>query len=331
MFRWLWLFQKSCNRQQVVRGSRALSDLKRDCLDLFQAIQDTIGRPFGFTRCGKLIVYASERGFADARKFARLVRGYGVKINELTPGDVQGLQPGVALNTVGALHFEDDGFIDPAAFLQAMADYLRKQGTEVCSESEICDFTTDGDHIKSVRTTAGELSATEVVIAAGAMSGGLAKKLGLRLPLLPGKGYTITVKRPENAPSMHMQFAEGQVALTPYDDKIRFGGTLELGAIDRKIDRYRLDGIIKTVHRYLPELPSTSAPDVWAGLRPCTPDGLPFIGRTRLCRNLTFACGHGMIGIGMAPPTGKLIAKIITDTGVDIDLAPISPDRFRSL
>src|SRR4029078_10730053 len=139
----------------------------------------------------------------------------------------------------------------------------------------------------------------------GTWSSGIARDLDVYLPIQPAKGYSITIESPATAPSLPLHLSEMKVVVTPMGDKLRFAGTLELAGFDQSINQKRVDGIKQGVLRYLPSEPNLDAGKVWSGLRPLSPDTLPIVGRTHRCDNLILAAGHGMLGISLAPITGR--------------------------
>ena len=166
-----------------------------------------------------------------------------------------------------------------------------------------------------MRTSAGDLVADEYVLCAGAWSEAAVRDLGLRLPLQAGKGYSLTLARPRRLPRACAILSEAHVAVTPMDGGLRFGGTMELAGLDERIDPARVRGILKSIPRYLPDFAPEDFEGVapWCGLRPCSPDGLPYLGRFDLYRNLTAATGHAMMGLSLAPITGRLVAELLSD------------------
>jgi D-amino-acid dehydrogenase len=199
--------------------------------------------------------------------------------------------------------------------------------------TDVTGFEVADGRIRRVRTTRGDFTPDEVVIAAGAWSAQCARKLGLRLPLQPARGYSITVPVPRGAPRRPVLLSEGKVAIAPFGDRLRVGGTLELSGLapsglDGAVPARRIDGIRRTVRASLPALLLDDA-EVWSGLRPCTPDGIPFVGRAPAHRNLYFSCGHGHTGMGLAPASGKLLAQLMAGEPPDADLAPLRVERFR--
>jgi D-amino-acid dehydrogenase len=207
---------------------------------------------------------------------------------------------------------------------------LTELGAEIVIGEAVTGFRTAAGSVTEVRTDTGAIRPREVVIAAGAWSAPLAKLLDLDLPVQPVKGYTITVKTPANAPRHPVLLMEGTVAVRPLDDRLRFGGDLELAGFDRTVSRRRTTRMLNTVRAFLPELEWAGQPEVWTGFRPCTPDSLPLLGRVPGYANLTIAAGHGHSGMGLAPACGELIAQLLSDRQPLIDPTPFRPERFRS-
>jgi D-amino-acid dehydrogenase len=122
--------------------------------------------------------------------------------------------------------------------------------------------------------------------------------------------------------------AEARIAVAPLGDHLRLGGTLELSGMDTAIPAQRVEDIRRAVESYLPGLVRTTIIETWSGLRPVTPDSRPYLGRVDGYANLTVACGHGHLGMGLAPFSGKLVAQVVTGQQTDVDLAPLRVDRF---
>src|SRR5262249_24424949 len=154
-------------------------------------------------------------------------------------------------------------------------------------------------------------SADEYVLAAGSWSPGLARGLRLRLPMQPGKGYSITLPQPKRLPALPLNLAEARVAATPMGSTLRFAGTMELAGLDTSLNATRVNAIREAVPRYLPDLGPADFEGVpaWSGLRPCSPDGVPYIGRSGRYSNLCIATGHTMMGVSLGPITGKLVSE----------------------
>jgi D-amino-acid dehydrogenase len=177
-----------------------------------------------------------------------------------------------------------------------------------------------------------EFTADEYVLAGGVWSEETVRPLGLSVPLQAGKGYSMTLPTPRQLPHLCSIFTEARVAVTPLGSSLRFGGTMEIIGKEKagEINRARVRGIIQSVPRYFPAFSASDFDDlpVWTGLRPCSPDGLPYLGRFGKFANLSIAAGHAMMGLSLAPATGKLMAAILSGEAVSPNLALLSPDRY---
>lgn len=184
--------------------------------------------------------------------------------------------------------------------------------------------------ITAVKTSRGEYSAGEILLAGGVWTAGIARQLGLKLPMQAGKGYSITLPYPQEKPSIPLILEEARVAVTPLGDRLRLAGTMELSGLDASINQRRVSAILRALPAYL-DLPrplDAGRAEVWAGLRPCTPDGLPYLGRTSRYDNLSVAAGHAMIGMSTAPSSGKLIAEVINSEAPFLDISILDVDRY---
>jgi len=207
---------------------------------------------------------------------------------------------------------------------------ISSRAVEFQWETEATGFVSEGNRIAAMKTSRGEMRAEEFVVAGGSWSPLLAKEAGLRLPMQAGKGYSLTMSQPRQLPQICSILTEARVAVTPMDGSLRFGGTMEIAGLNESITARRVRGIIKAVPRYYPEFREDDFAGIkpWCGLRPCSPDGMPYMGRTAKWRNLTIATGHAMMGLSLAPVTGKLMAQVIDGEKPEIDLALLSPDRY---
>ncbi|RPH39581.1 MAG: FAD-dependent oxidoreductase, partial [Planctomycetota bacterium] len=200
----------------------------------------------------------------------------------------------------------------------------------VLPQTEVLGFERNGPRIASIQTSKGTFRAEEIVLAAGSWSPSLARSLGLRLPIQPAKGYSIGLSNPATPPAVPLLLMEAKVGVTPMGRFLRLAGTLELGGLDLTINERRVDAIRRRSREYLEGLDALQELEVWRGLRPCSPDGLPFVGRPGAIENLIIATGHAMIGLSLGPITGKLVAELAARQKPSFDPALFSPDRFAS-
>lgn len=180
-------------------------------------------------------------------------------------------------------------------------------------------------------TGKGEFSADEYVLAGGSWSGTLARDLGIGLPLQAGKGYSLTMTQPKERPEICAILTEARAAVTPLPGgRLRFGGTMEIAGLNESIMQRRVRGIVKSVSRYYPAFSERDFDGIppWRGLRPCSPDGMPYIGRFGAWKNLTAATGHAMMGLSLAPITGQIVSQVLVGEAPPFDLRQLSPDRY---
>jgi len=203
-------------------------------------------------------------------------------------------------------------------------------GVEFRWQTEIRGWRVDGTRIGAVRLSRDELRADEFILAAGVWTTKLGRELGLRLPMQAGKGYSLTLANPARSPMACALLTEARVAVSPMNGRLRFGGTMELAGIDESINPIRVRGIIDAVKRYYPEFSDRDFAGIepWRGLRPCTPDGLPYVGRTAKAANLVIAAGHAMMGICLAPASAQIAADAVAGATPTGELALLSPDRY---
>jgi len=219
------------------------------------------------------------------------------------------------IEALGAVRIAEDCNVEPRVLMDALQARCAAAGVEFRWGYEVRDLR--------------ELvEAGEVVLCAGAWSPPLARQLGLRLPMQPGKGYSLTLERPRRSPRACAVLSEARVSMSPMNGALRFGGTMELAGLDESINPIRVRGIIDAVQRYFPDFRAQDFEGIepWRGLRPCTPDGLPYIGRTARAPNLVVATGHAMMGVSLGPVTGKLVADALQGGA---NLEQLSPDRYQ--
>jgi D-amino-acid dehydrogenase len=279
-----------------------------------------------------LLVYKTEEGFRYGVEEAHVLAGAGVTSKTLDAHQVCALEPAVRPGMAGAVYFSMDAHLNPAEFVRGLARFVESKGVRIHANTAVTGIEKAGRRIETVKTTNGDFQPSEVVVAAGAWSPLLARSLKLNVPIQPAKGYSITVKRPAAYPVIPMLLGESRVAVTPMESPtgpiLRFAGTLELAGMDLSINQRRVDAMRRAAGNYLVDMGELETIEVWRGLRPCTPDGLPIVGRPESCDNLTLAAGHAMIGISLGPITGKLVAQIVCGEKTDVDVKPLRVERF---
>jgi D-amino-acid dehydrogenase len=328
---WGWFFNLAATRSQVERMSPLLRDLHLESRAWFEQFAETSGRDFGFRKCGILMMCRTKRVFAEEGHAAVRARELGIPAEVLDPAQTAARDPSVTMTIAGSVSYPLDCMLDPQKFSDAIEADVAVRGVEWIGGCEVRQVNARGRRIVSVTTSVGELAADEYVICGGAWSSALVKPLGLRVPLQAGKGYSLTLANPRQLPAIGSIFVEDRVAVTPLPGgRLRFGGTMEIGGLDTSIDSRRVRGIIKSVPRYFPQFRESDFNGLvaWSGLRPCSADGLPYLGRFTAFDNLSCATGHGMLGLSLAPITAQLMAEVLAGERPSIDIGALAPDRY---
>jgi D-amino-acid dehydrogenase len=254
----------------------------------------------------------------------------GVEARVLSSAEVQELEPDVRVTARGGVYYPGDAHITPQSLMRQLIPYLQQQGVTFMNSTAVEDFRVEEEKIKTVVTSHGELEFDEVVMATGSWSGVMTSKLGISLPMQAGKGYSFTLPNVEKNARIPSIFLEARVAVTPMGNTLRFGGTMEITGLDHRINMNRVRGIVEAIPKYYPDM-NVSMPqkeNVWHGLRPCSPDGLPYIGRSAKISNLVIATGHSMMGLSLGPGTGKLVSEILGGDATSIAITAFNPERF---
>ena len=334
---WAWKFCRACNAGHVARSAPLLRDLglaSRRCFEELAESKPPVAQSatnaFGLVKRGLLMLCREEASLHEEAKTVELSNSLGLPAEMLTPTQAAELEPNLKMTIAGAAYFPQDCHLSPEKFYGAIGEQLRQMNVDVRHGTSVIGWRVDGGQIQAVETTRGDFVAEEYVLAGGSWSPGIVEGLRLTLPMQAGKGYSLTLKSPPRLPGICSILTEARVAVTPMGSSLRFAGTMEIAGLDESIDVNRVRGITQSIPRYYPEFNADDFRDVpiWRGLRPCSPDGLPYIGRFGRYRNLSTATGHAMMGLSLAPITGKLMAEMLSDETPSIDLAALSPDRY---
>jgi D-amino-acid dehydrogenase len=329
---WGWKFWRACTREHVERTAPLLRDLHCASRASFEQWAAQWGNPFEFVESGMLVLCRTEHGLEEEAQAAAFARDVGVPAELLDARAVAAMEPGIRMTIAGAVHFPRDARLVPARLMQALQRETRRLGVELQHGTEVTGFRVNGARIDAAQTRNGTIEADEFVLAAGVWSSALARTLGLSLPLQSGKGYSLTVEKPPATMRTCAILSEARAAVTPMGAALRFGGTMEITGIDEKAEPARVRGLVKSIGRYFPDVtPDVLAPaTLRTGLRPCSPDGLPYIGRFARYANLSAATGHAMMGVSLAPVTGVLMAQVLSGEATSIAIGALAPDRFAS-
>jgi D-amino-acid dehydrogenase len=319
---WLVRFALACRQERAERGQRALRALSLASLALHAELAE-LGT--SFERRGILSVFETEAGFDAAR---REPKEPGLHAEVLAAEEAVQLEPSLLPGLAGAVFHPQEAQVDPERYVAAIGAAATEAAAVLQTRVEVRALRRHNEAV-AVETSDGELRPSTVVLAAGAWTSSLARRLGVSIPVTGGKGYHVELATTGDDPRVPILLPETRCAVTPLDGRLRLTGTLEICGLDLGVNERRVDAIRDAAARVLRNGRERQAGSVWAGLRPCTPDGLPVIGRCERVPALVVATGHAMKGMALAPVTARLVAELVAGEPSSHDLSPFRPDRFR--
>ncbi|MEZ4811319.1 MAG: FAD-dependent oxidoreductase [Allomuricauda sp.] len=327
--KWAWYFKKSSTMEKVERAMPVIRDINLLSRELYENWK-TSGElgDFQLEKKGLLMIYQTEKARDHELEVAKKAKELGLEVGHLDKEGLRKVEPHIELNAEGAILYECDRHTTPNQFMQRMLDYLPTQGVVIHRGEEVLELKTNDGKIIGVTTNRATYQPDEIVLAAGSWTTLLAKKLGIKLSLQAGKGYRINVETPTKI-FMPAVLMEAKMAVTPMEGFTRFAGTMEFSGINNTIRKERVEAIARGAERYYNgiKISEEDKENAQCGLRPVTPDGLPYIGRPRAFKNLIMATGHAMMGWSLGPSTGKLVAELVSGRKPSLELGPFDPDR----
>ena len=330
LIKWGYHFYKSATKEHVARSAFALKEISLLSKAMYQEMARDLPFDFGYQERGLLMLYQTKETEHEEVETAKLANRHGIEAQIISAADVQKLEPEIKVSARGGVYFPGDAHLTPQVLMSQLISYLKEGGVIFQTSTAVKDFVLEEEKIKIIKTSQGDLAFEEVVMALGSWSGLMSSKVGLSLPMQAGKGYSFTLDNLTKNVRIPSIFLEARVAVTPMSNSLRFGGTMEITGIDHSINMNRVKGIVNSIPRYYPEM-KVEIPkmeDVWHGLRPCSPDGMPFIGRSEKLKNLIVATGHSMMGLSLGSGTGKLVSELVSHEKTSIELKPFDPERF---
>lgn len=325
--RWLVEFLFASRKGKFERGTAALVELCRVSVDLWEDVANRSPEPFGFERHGLLAVYENAASLEAAKRGVDSVCESGVRAERWTADEVREKEPAIIGRQVGGYFYPDDAHCEPYRAVKALEAEARARGVQFLEGTEVYGIS-NGAGPRHLTTTRGDIRAGQIVIATGPWSESLGKMLGLRLPVIGAKGYSLVLPASDPHPKRSIYLIERKIAVNPHHDALRIAGTLELVRDDFSINARRVAAIVRGAKGMLNIGNAPAAREIWRGLRPCTPDGMPVIGRARGHGDVWLATGHQMTGLKTAPGTGLLLAQLMTGETPRFDPEPFRADRF---
>lgn len=327
---WGTKFLKNATRNNTARAAIPLRDINLYSKALYQDLENQPGFDFALENKGILMYYKTAKVAEEEIHLAEKARVLGLDTEALSKEQVQNMEPETPLDILGAVHYRCDSHLYPSNLMSQLISHLISSGVNIEKNNPVQKIITDQNTVKTVITQKGEYKADIIVLAAGSWLRELSKMAGINIPLMPGKGYSFTYDHPIKKLNFPAILCEARVAITPMNGRMRYGGTMEIAPVNNKININRVKGIVESVVRYFPEI-DISLPeekDIWYGFRPCSPDGLPYIGRSEKIKNIFIAGGHAMSGLSLGPATGKIIADLANSKTPEINIDVFAAERF---
>jgi D-amino-acid dehydrogenase len=328
---WSWMvhFAARCNRRDMIEAGRGIHALLDSSLALYRELVEDEHLECGFEERGLMFVYKSSAALYEYATTNALLSETFTCAAERVDGDaLVGLDPALKPGLAGAWLYRDDAHLRPEKLMTAWRSRLTADGAMFVSDCRFDRFVSSNGRARAAMTEKGEFEADLFVVATGAWTPLLNSELGCRVPIQPGKGYSVTMPRPAICPRLPMIFPETRVAVTPFSDGYRLGSTMEFVGYDESIAPERLKLLRDGAEPYLREPSCEPELEQWYGWRPMTYDSLPIIDRSPAFSNVMIAAGHNMLGLSMAPSTGKLVAELVNEQAPHINPAPYRLSRF---
>jgi len=330
-FKWALHFKKSATTSNVEKSIPVLKELNLKSQALFEGMLGSLDLDFHYEKKGVLMAYSHAKSEEEEHEVAHRALKEGLEVAILNQAEVQKLQPALSDTIIGAVHYKCDSHMTPNHFMVTLKTWLENNGVVFKVHQEVKDFSVKNKQIIAVTTTQDQVyQADAFVLASGSWTSSLASKLKLNIPIQGGKGYSMDVHRPTGI-TIPTILVEAKAAITPMDGFTRFAGTMEFSGNNTLIRKQRVDALANAVGKYYTaiEINALEKANATSGLRPVSPDGVPFIGKTSAYDNLIIAAGHAMMGWSLGPITGQLVAELVSHTKASVNLQPLSPERFK--
>ena len=328
MISWLLKFRNAANKNHVKQAADLLRNLSMHSRSLYKDLDQKMD--FGFETKGILMLCKGEKALEKEVAVSDMAHEIGMKTKNLNPSEVRNLETGMKTTIAGGVYYPSDAHVNPGLYLSSMKKLLLESNVKIIHETNVEVINIDKGKISSIMTKNDSWEAKNFVLCAGSFSSNLVKQINLKMPLMGGKGYSISIENPPKKPALPAILVEARIASTPFRETWRIGGTMTVTHGSTKVNKRKLNAMIRNVKEYYPEYNLSWAESLkpWVGLRPLSADGLPYIGSFKKYSNLIAATGHAMLGVSLAPVTGYLVSKIISKESSEYDMNLLSPDRF---
>jgi len=328
---WSWLikFAMRCKEAPMLLSAAGRHALLQSSVTAYRELLAAEGIDCEWQDQGAYFIYRSQAGMDSYIQTDKWLQQFGLGAERVSGQDLESRQPALLPGIVaGAWFYKIDAHLRPDKLMTGLRGVLERMGVKIIEGTSIDGFATQGGMAKALKTTAGDMHADQYLLALGAWTPKFNSWIGAKIPIQPGKGYSITYPRPASCPTSPLVFMEQKVVATPFITGYRLGSTMEFAGYDATINRTRLDALKRGASLYLKQPYCEPQEEEWFGWRPMTYDGKPVIDRSPSMKNVTVAAGHNMLGLSMGSATGKLVDELMSGEKPHIDLRQFSIDRF---
>jgi D-amino-acid dehydrogenase len=328
---WGWKFRQASTGKRVKEAGPVLRDLLLRNRQLLIELEEDEALDFGYQRNGLFMLCKTEKGLEEEKEVAKKANMLGIPADVLTAEEVRQMEPNLEMDIIGAVYFPKDSHLHPGQLMDQLKTLLKKRGVTFKFDTEIVDIKEEaGSKISAVSSDDQKIQGTHSVLCCGAWMPVLTKRMGVSMPIQAGKGYSLTLHKPKSLPQICSLLAEAKVSMTPMMGELRFGGTMEIVGRDKSITPAKVQALKKSVTRYFPEysLEDLKDLDIWVGMRPCSPDGLPYVGKIEGYENCYASTGHAMMGMSLSFASGELLAQLMMNGVAELAHPLISPNRY---
>lgn len=332
---WMIRFLRSMNHTQAKSSTEVLVALSMTSLEQYQKLSLKQPGLMQFQKKGLLMISQNREGKSAAIDELLWTKEFGVT-GEIVDGKrAKEIEPSLVGSIEGGVYFQNEAHAEPLGVVLALKEECQLRGVKFLSSEKVIGLKeSSSGRVSLLRTENREFEADQFVFATGSWSQGLSRMLKMNIPILGGKGYSLIFEKPKAQPQVPLMFIEKKIAVTPREHSLRIAGTLELVDQDFSITERRVQAIIKGARQYLDLPESLKIQETWRGLRPCTPDGLPMIGRSKAYENVFLNFGHQMLGLQSGLGSGELLAKLVFSESAPLSetdllhLRKLDPLRF---
>jgi D-amino-acid dehydrogenase len=321
-------FARACRERAMLHTMQGRAAILNSSRTLFDEWMSSGDLACEWEEAGLLLVFDTREAFEEEGALHATLEEFGVHAHLLDGPELVRREPSLREGLAGGAWYPRDAHLRPDLLVAGLARRVRERGGLIEESCGVEGFDQDAGRVVGIRTTRGTWRTRDLVLATGAWAPELGRRLGLRLLVQPGRGYSLTLPRPEEGPRLPMILEEAAMGVTPWPSGLRLAGTMEFNGFAGAPRPERFEAMRAGARRYLGVELDTAAAEEWTGWRAMTPDELPIIGRSPRLANVWVATGHGRMGVSMAPGTARLVRELLTGGEAHLDPAPYAPSRF---